>query len=64
MIVDNDDSLQNGGIKFSTERGSTWRNNRNKFNLAGFGNGFAYGNSTHDSSYVGSSFTFRFSGKF
>jgi len=64
VIVDNEDSLQDGGVKFNTDKVSTWRSNRDKFNLAGFGTGFAYGNSTHDTSHVGSSFTFRFSGEF
>ena len=33
VIVDNEDSLQDGGVKFNTDKVSTWRSNRDKFNL-------------------------------
>lgn len=56
VIVDNDDP----GIVFSDAK---WRRSQEQFNSGPNPDGFAFANTTHETSYVGSSFAFRFTGK-
>jgi len=54
VIVDDDDP----GVKY----GGTWRNNRDRFSFAD-AIGFNFANSSHETSYVGNTVTYRFSGQ-
>ncbi|KAF9529092.1 hypothetical protein CPB83DRAFT_765783 [Crepidotus variabilis] len=56
VIVDNDDPA----MVYSKKKGK-WRRNMSSFNSGPNPDGFGYGNTTHDTTYVGSSFSYNFS---
>jgi len=55
VIVDNDDP----GFRYDNK----WQRNQAQFNSGPYPDGLPFGNTTHQTTYVGSSFTYRFSGK-